>query len=64
MSRMTDVYLWIVFNGDDSQFFGSTVDEAPMNMREFVTEDSTVVKLSPQDVEQIAFVWAEAQGSQ
>lgn len=57
------VYLWIVFNGASSQFFGSTADEPPENMVEFVTEESKVVKLSPDDVERIALVWAEAQQS-
>lgn len=62
------VYLWIVFHegepgeGEQSQFFASTVDEPPDGLMEFLVGDARVVELSPEDVETIARIWAEAQG--
>lgn len=59
-----DVCVWIVWHSEDRppEFFASTRDETPEGMSEFVTEDSTVVKLGPEDVQNIALIWADAQG--
>ena len=60
---MTDVYMWIVHHtsGQPPQFFAATKNEPPASMLEFITDEAIVVEIGPNDVQQIALVWADAQ---